>query len=150
MADCFGTQICGYWYGRQKLPHRFSTCLMFIRIQRCVSESWYERWSCGQIRNEFLILRIAWIFEFSNSVITFESLIIKLHTNIYNYISLGPGSCAEVLGCDQSYADGEYWLYPDLFQATVATKVKVYCHNMASGTPEEFVTSAWTFIHPAF
>ena len=46
-------------------------------------------------------------------------------------------SCSELKTCNSQYSDGEYWLNPAPFGTT---RVKIYCHNMNSGSPVEYVT----------
>ncbi|XP_052771190.1 A disintegrin and metalloproteinase with thrombospondin motifs 9-like [Mya arenaria] len=57
-----------------------------------------------------------------------------------NSLCRKPSSCEEVLQCQPAYTDGEYWLYPLHLQLVKDTKVKVYCHSMASGSPDEYIT----------
>ncbi|NJO17525.1 MAG: hypothetical protein HC877_17850 [Thioploca sp.] len=45
-----------------------------------------------------------------------------------------PESCQDILTADPSASDGEYAIYPE------RQIFPVYCHNMASGTPEEYLT----------
>ena len=46
-------------------------------------------------------------------------------------------SCSELKTCNSQYSDGEYWLNRAPFGTT---RVKIYCHNMNSGSPVEYVT----------
>ena len=46
-------------------------------------------------------------------------------------------SCSELKTCNSQYSGGEYWLNPAPFGTT---RVKIYCHNMNSGSPVEYVT----------
>ncbi|XP_041346713.1 complement factor H-related protein 3-like, partial [Gigantopelta aegis] len=46
-------------------------------------------------------------------------------------------SCSEVKACNSQYGDGEYWIYPAPYGTT---KVKIYCRDMNSSSPTEFVT----------
>ncbi|XP_067682698.1 A disintegrin and metalloproteinase with thrombospondin motifs 9-like [Haliotis asinina] len=46
-----------------------------------------------------------------------------------------PSRCSEVKACCRG--DGEYWIYPSIFKGY---RVRIYCHNMNSDTPTEYVT----------
>ncbi|XP_067665123.1 A disintegrin and metalloproteinase with thrombospondin motifs 9-like [Haliotis asinina] len=48
-----------------------------------------------------------------------------------------PSSCLEVKQCGPSSADGEYWIRLPNFDFY---PIRIYCHNMTSGNPEEFLT----------
>ncbi|XP_019642895.1 PREDICTED: uncharacterized protein LOC109484115 [Branchiostoma belcheri] len=50
----------------------------------------------------------------------------------------GAASCLEMKARRGSAEDGEYTLYP--FSAHQDTSVRVYCHNMSSDNPQEFLT----------
>ncbi|XP_019620048.1 PREDICTED: uncharacterized protein LOC109466730 [Branchiostoma belcheri] len=47
-------------------------------------------------------------------------------------------SCAEVKSHHLADTDGEYTFYP--FSTCTDVSIRVYCHNMASGTPQEFLS----------
>ncbi|XP_066301926.1 uncharacterized protein [Branchiostoma lanceolatum] len=49
-----------------------------------------------------------------------------------------PASCSEVRSLNPKYGDGEYTLYP--FTTNKDISLRVYCHDMASGNPKEFLT----------
>ncbi|XP_041367095.1 uncharacterized protein LOC121381805 [Gigantopelta aegis] len=46
-------------------------------------------------------------------------------------------SCAALKACDVNAVDEEYWLFPAILQGQ---KVKVYCSDMTSATPKEYIT----------
>ncbi|XP_071079109.1 A disintegrin and metalloproteinase with thrombospondin motifs 9-like [Haliotis cracherodii] len=46
-----------------------------------------------------------------------------------------PSKCSEVKSCCRG--DGEYWIYPPVFQGE---RTRIYCHNMSSEVPTEYVT----------
>ncbi|XP_046343967.2 uncharacterized protein LOC124124751 [Haliotis rufescens] len=46
-------------------------------------------------------------------------------------------SCSEVRNCSLFYGDGEYWLFPEIFNNTA---VKIFCSGMNSTTPKHYVT----------
>lgn len=48
-----------------------------------------------------------------------------------------PGNCSDLKKCNPSYSDGEYWLYPPIYGGE---KVKIYCNNLNSNEPGDFVT----------
>ncbi|XP_046351953.2 A disintegrin and metalloproteinase with thrombospondin motifs 9-like [Haliotis rufescens] len=48
-----------------------------------------------------------------------------------------PSSCAEVKECDPSSTDGEYWLRLLNFDLY---RTRIYCHNMNTDTPVEYLT----------
>ncbi|KAI8521466.1 hypothetical protein Bbelb_012200 [Branchiostoma belcheri] len=47
-------------------------------------------------------------------------------------------SCAEVKSLQLADTDGEYTVYP--FSTCTDVSIRVYCHNMASGNPQEFLS----------
>eukprot|EP00058_Branchiostoma_floridae_P009843 XP_002595331.1 hypothetical protein BRAFLDRAFT_87568 [Branchiostoma floridae] len=53
------------------------------------------------------------------------------------FLSHKPTSCAEAKSLRSNANDGEYILYPFSTDSDVA--LRVYCHDMASGTPNEFL-----------
>ena len=50
-----------------------------------------------------------------------------------------PRSCSDVLTLRPAARDGEYWLYPDE-SSFGGCPTPVYCHNMNSTTPTEFIS----------
>ncbi|XP_050416783.2 A disintegrin and metalloproteinase with thrombospondin motifs gon-1 [Patella vulgata] len=46
-------------------------------------------------------------------------------------------SCGDIQKCNPSYVDGEYWLYPDIYNNS---RVKIYCHGLSSSQPSEYIT----------
>ncbi|CAH1276936.1 LPA, partial [Branchiostoma lanceolatum] len=61
---------------------------------------------------------------------------------VYGITATGPDvratSCHEAKGMNPTGGDGEYTIYP--FTTCTDVSIRVYCHNMASGNPEEFLT----------
>ncbi|KAK6187366.1 hypothetical protein SNE40_005414 [Patella caerulea] len=47
-------------------------------------------------------------------------------------------SCEDVKLCSSGHVDGEYWLYPMVYGNT--NRVKIYCHNLTSEAPSEYIT----------
>ncbi|XP_053388027.1 uncharacterized protein LOC123542999 [Mercenaria mercenaria] len=45
--------------------------------------------------------------------------------------------CSEVKECNSSYADGEYWLFPDVLEGH---KVKIFCSGMSTSSPSEYIS----------
>ncbi|XP_048250674.1 A disintegrin and metalloproteinase with thrombospondin motifs 9-like [Haliotis rufescens] len=50
-----------------------------------------------------------------------------------------PQSCSDVKKTDPTATDGEYWIYPDA-PTFLGCPTKIYCHDMASGSPREYVS----------
>ncbi|ESO93793.1 hypothetical protein LOTGIDRAFT_153264 [Lottia gigantea] len=48
-------------------------------------------------------------------------------------------TCLQIKQCEKyNYTDGEYWLYPQVYDST--KRVKIYCHGLNTTTPKEYVT----------
>ncbi|XP_071092867.1 A disintegrin and metalloproteinase with thrombospondin motifs 9-like [Haliotis cracherodii] len=50
-----------------------------------------------------------------------------------------PQSCSDVKETEPTATDGEYWIYPDA-PTFLGCPTKIYCHDMASGPPKEYVS----------
>ncbi|XP_066273807.1 uncharacterized protein [Branchiostoma lanceolatum] len=61
---------------------------------------------------------------------------------VYGITATGPDAratlCHEAKAMNPTGGDGEYTIYP--FTTCTDVSIRVYCHNMASGNPEEFLT----------
>ncbi|KAK6173685.1 hypothetical protein SNE40_017093 [Patella caerulea] len=53
------------------------------------------------------------------------------------WIDSAISSCEDIKRCNPSYVDGEYWLYPAIYNHT---RVKIYCYGLSSSQPKEYVT----------
>ncbi|XP_014770611.2 uncharacterized protein LOC106869402 [Octopus bimaculoides] len=51
--------------------------------------------------------------------------------------SAEPTSCKEMKKCGKNVTDGEYWIYPSVLNHK---RLKVYCYNMKTDTPKEYIT----------
>ena len=64
---------------------------------------------------------------------------LNLYENLSNFLQLGalrlPRSCAEVKQFNPQ-TDGEYWLKLQ----EDAVNIRVYCHNITSSSPSEYIT----------
>ncbi|KAK6172762.1 hypothetical protein SNE40_016357 [Patella caerulea] len=55
---------------------------------------------------------------------------------IYNTSYVNVSSCVDIKMCNSSYVDGEYWLFPPIYNYT---RVKIYCSDL-SKKPKDFIT----------
>ncbi|XP_046350236.2 A disintegrin and metalloproteinase with thrombospondin motifs 9-like [Haliotis rufescens] len=52
-------------------------------------------------------------------------------------------ACSDVKKVDPNAGDGEYWIHTDA-PSFIGYPSKIFCHNMNSGSPQEFVTLPFT------